>query len=127
MSLTFDQDRGLIIVPARLPGPTGDTILYLALNTGATGSVVNWDAMVLIGYDPAVTQQRLRVITGSGVAFAPRIPVERIEALGQERRDFPLLCHTLPQSAGVDGALGLDFLRGRRLTIDFRTGSVTLE
>jgi predicted aspartyl protease len=127
VSLPFDRDRGLIIVPAHLWGPSGDTILHLALDTGATGSLVNWEAMLLIGYDPAVTQQRLRVTTGSGVAFAPRIPVERIEALGQERRDFPLLCHTLPPSASVDGVLGLDFLRGKRLTIDFRTGSVTLE
>ena len=45
---------------------------------------------------------------------------------GQERVDFAVLGHTLPPSAGVDGLLGLDFLRGQSLTVDFRTGHVTL-
>jgi hypothetical protein len=36
--------------------------------------------------------------------------------------NFPVLGHTLPPSAGVDGLLGLDFLRGQSLTLDFRSG-----
>jgi hypothetical protein len=32
----------------------------------------------------------------------------------------------LPPGAGVDGLLGLDFLRGQSLTIDFRSGEITL-
>jgi hypothetical protein len=43
MSLTFDPKEGLIVVPTRLWGPSGDTLVRLALDTGATGSVVNWD------------------------------------------------------------------------------------
>lgn len=49
-----------------------------------------------------------------------------IRALGQERVDFGVLGHTLPPSAGVDGLLGPDFLRGQSLTIDFRGGRVNL-
>ena len=78
---------------------------------------------VLLGYDPAVSKDRVQVTTGSAVEFAPRILVESIESLGRLRRDFPLLCHTLPPSATVDGLLGLDFMRGGRLVIDFRTGN----
>jgi hypothetical protein len=46
--------------------------------------------------------------------------------LGKERIGFPVLGHTLPPSAGVDGLPGLDFLRGQQLTVDFRNGQVTL-
>ena len=52
MSLPFDPQAGLIVVPVRLWGPDGDTIARLALDTGATGSLVNWDIAVLLGYDP---------------------------------------------------------------------------
>jgi hypothetical protein len=52
--------------------------------------------------------------------------VDRIKALDQERVRFPLICHTLPPSAGVDGVLGLDFLRVQCLTVDFRAGQITL-
>ncbi len=63
--------------------------------------------------------------TGSGVEFVPRITLSQIVALGRERANFPVLCHTLPPSTGVDGLLGLDFLRGQTLTLDFRNGRIT--
>ena len=44
----------------------------------------------------------------------------------RERTEFPVLGHTLPPSAGVDGLLGLDFFRGQSLTLNFRTGQATL-
>jgi len=50
--------------------------------------------------------------TGSGVEYAPLLLVRRVEALGQGRTDFPVVAHTLPPSASVDGLLGLDFFRG---------------
>ncbi len=61
------------------------------------------------------------------MARVPRVEVERAEALGQVRQPFVLLAHTLPESATVDGVLGLDFMRGMRLVVDFRAGQVTLE
>jgi len=66
------------------------------------------------------------VTTGSGVEFVPRVSLDKIVALGQERTTFPVLGHTLPPSAGIDGVLGLDFVRGQTLTVDFRTGTITL-
>ncbi len=50
-----------------------------------------------------------------------------ILALGREFAQLPVLAHTLPPSAGVDGVLGLDFLRGQLLTIDFPNGRLTLD
>lgn len=82
--------------------------------------------LVAIGYDPALAADRVQVTTGSGVEFAPRVELQRRTALGQERFGFPVLSHTLPPSAGVDGLLGLDFFRGLCLTIDFRAGQLHL-
>jgi len=126
VSLPFDPQQGLIIVRTELWGPTGSALLRLALDTGATATVVNIAMLVAVGYDPALAPTRVQVTTGSGVGYAPRVTLSRILALGQERVDFPVLGHTLPPSAGVDGLLGLDFLRGQSLTVDFRTGHVTL-
>jgi hypothetical protein len=82
--------------------------------------------LVALGYDPALVPDRVQVTTGSGIEFAPRIVLDRIAALGHERLGFSVLGHTLPPSAGVDGLLGLDFLRGQSLTVDFRRGQVVL-
>ncbi len=126
MSFPFDSQQGLIIVRAELWGPAGSAVLRLALDTGATGTVVNVGMLVAVGYDPALLPDRIQVTTGSGVEFVPRVTLDRIVALGQERSGFPVLGHTLPPSAGVDGLLGLDFLRGQSLALDFRAGQVTL-
>jgi predicted aspartyl protease len=126
MSFRFDPEQGLIIVRAELWGPGGSGVLRLALDTGATTTVVNIAMLVAIGCDPALAPDRVQVTTGSGIEFAPRLVLNKISALGQERLEFPVLGHTLPPSAGVDGLLGLDFLRGRSLTIDFGAGHATL-
>ena len=127
MGVPFDAQRGLIVIPTRLWGPDGDIVLRLALDTGATRTLVNWDPIMSIGYDPAGVHPRLEVTTGSGVEFVPEVVVRKVEALHSEQFDFPVLCHTLPPSAMVDGVLGLDFLRGRRLIVDLRSGEVMLD
>lgn len=126
MSFSFDPRQGLIIIQAELEGPSGTAILRLALDSGATGTLINVGMLVSIGYDPSLAPDRVQVTTGSGVEFVARIKLNRISALGQERADFAVLCHTLPSSATVDGLLGLDFLRGQILTIDFGNGEITL-
>jgi hypothetical protein len=67
MKFHFDPDEGLIVVPTKIWGPKGDSILRLALDTGATRSLVNWDVTVLLGYDPAIVSERIQMTTGSGM------------------------------------------------------------
>jgi len=117
----------LIVVRAELTGPTGSGILQLALDTGATSTLINVAMLVAIGYDPALTTERVKVTTGSGVEFAPRVELQRLTALRQERYGREVLGHTLPPSTGVDGLLGLDFFRGLRLNVDFRTGHLRID
>ena len=126
MSFSFDPHQGLILIQAELEGPSGTAILRLALDTGATGTLINVGMLVSLGYDPSLAPDRVQVTTGSGVEFVPRIELNKISALGQERADFAVLCHTLPPSATVDGLLGLDFFRGQNLTIDFSKGQIRL-
>jgi predicted aspartyl protease len=126
MSFSFDPHQGLIVVHAEIWGPVGSGVLRLALDTGATDTLMNVAMLVAVGYDPALAAGRLQVTTGSGVEFVPRVLLDGVIALGQERRGFPGLAHTLPPSAGVDGLLGLDLFRGQSLTIDFRSGGLTL-
>ena len=126
MSLSFNPKEGLIIVPTRLWGPSGDIIVRLALDTGATRTTVNWAPLVLLGYDPAAQLARVQMSTGSGVEFVPKIKIVKFQALDNIRKNFSILCHTLPPSTTVDGVLGLDFFRGQQLTVNFRTGNVKI-
>ena len=86
----------------------------------ATASVVNGAMLVAIGCDPASSLDRVRVTTGSGVEFAPRVKLQRLTALGHERHGFPVLGHTLPPSAGVDGNAGIGLFPWARFDCRFR-------
>lgn len=65
---SFNGKRGLIIIGAELIGPSGSIVLRLALDTGATATMVNVGLLTVIGYDPALAPDRVEVTTGSGVA-----------------------------------------------------------
>jgi len=48
VSSSFNPDRGLIVIGAELDGPSGSAILRLALDTGATSTLVNVAMLVAI-------------------------------------------------------------------------------
>lgn len=122
MTIRFDPTDSLIIIPTLLYGEKTKTIARLALDTGATFSLINWDIAVLLGYDPAVSRERIRITTGSGVEFTSKIQVKKVEISGRILKNFPILCHTLPPNSSIDGVLGLDFFRGLYLEIDLKNG-----
>ena len=126
MSESFNAKRGLVVVPIEVFGPTGSIVLRCALDTGATRTMISVAMLETVGYDPGQESERVQVTTGSGIEFAPLMKLQRVVALGQERVDLPVLAHTLPPTAGIDGLLGLDFLRDRLLEIDFRKGLLSL-
>jgi predicted aspartyl protease len=116
----------LVVAPAELEGPGGSVTINLALDTGAVGTLINLARLVGVGYDPNAAAKQVRLTTSSGSAVAVRFPVLRLKAPGQQRTNFPVVAHALPATVSVDGLLGLDFLRGLTLTVDFRLGRVSL-
>jgi predicted aspartyl protease len=127
MGMKFDPTEGLVHVMADVFGPRDGAVVALGVDTGATSTILSAAVLQFLGYDPGAAEERVRVTTGSGVEFVPRVQVQRMVALDQQRVDFAVLSHTLPPSTGVDGVLGLDFMRGMCLTIDFRAGLARLD
>jgi hypothetical protein len=122
----FNPKMGPILVEAEATGPTGSTNLKLVLDTGATTSLIRLACLARLGFDPNQPDGHLHMTTGSSVGIVPVFALTRFSALGQNQFNFAVIGHPLPSSAGVDGLLGLDFLRGQILTLDFRVGQITL-
>lgn len=127
MSTRFNGSEGLIVVDVRITGPGGVVAAKMALDTGAARTMVNADILRFAGYDAGASAERTRVTTASGVEFMPCITVTRLSALRHQRRKIVVVSHTLPPSASVHGLLGLDFFRGRILTIDFVRDWIRME
>lgn len=127
MSWPFDRERGLILIPVAVWGPNGDWAARLVLDTGAAATLISPHVLALVGYDTASASQSVQLVTASGTVSAPRFAIEGIEALGLRRSTLAVVCYELPSGTGADGVLGLDFLRGHRLVVDFREGLITLD
>ncbi|MBI3193606.1 MAG: retropepsin-like domain-containing protein [Ignavibacteriae bacterium] len=126
MTYRFKSDGKLIIVPVKIFGNESEAMARLAIDTGATRTMLNVHIAVYLGYDPASSRERVQITTGSGVEFTSQIRVRQIETLGIKKLNFPILCHTLPPSAAIDGLLGLDFFNDTVLSIDFRQGILSV-
>jgi predicted aspartyl protease len=127
MTFPFIPQQGLVKIGAKVVGPFGDAVLQLALDSGATTTLINANRLQALGYDTANAPGKIPITTASGSVLAPQIALLQFSALGFDRVNFPVVCYTLPAAVGVDGLLGLDFLRGRILTVDFQNGVIELK
>jgi hypothetical protein len=126
VSQVFQSRSGLILVEAEVSGPSGKAAATLALDTGATTTMLNVKLLQSIGHDPSLATDFVRMATGSALETVPRLVVNRLSALGRHAIGLRVLAHDLPAEAAVDGLLELDFFRGLSLTIDFKAGQIVL-
>ena len=126
MSYPFQPNQGPILIKAEVTGPARSMPLQLILDTGATSSLLDRSVLVALGFDLSQVTTFVQMTTGSGFESVPRVVLTRFTTLGQHRFGFPVLAHALPASAQVFGLLGLDFLRGFDLRINFKTGQIDL-
>ncbi len=126
-SQPFHAASGPILLNAEITGPLGSVVVKLALDTGATTTLINRETLLSLGFDPDQSPRQISMTTGSSIETVPIVVLTRLSSLGQHRFGHSVICHALPPSSGLDGLLGLDFLRGRTLTIDFASGQIILD
>jgi len=126
VTFPFDPTQGLVIVEAKLAGPTNNVVVNLALDTAATDTFLDDAVVAFAGYTPADATNQFQARTASGTIAVLEVPITSFTALGQTRTNFLVQAHSFPPGTGHNGVLGLDFLRGNVLTIDFLNGQITL-
>lgn len=129
-TVKFDSNEKLILLDIGVLSSDESWIIYLpvALDTGATTTILPADILADLGYDPgSPALSRTRMITGSGIEYAPCIAVKSIHVGGENLDNVEVLCHDLPAEAGIDGLLGINFLMNFDLTIEYSSGKLLFE
>ena len=122
----FNADYGLVYVRVKINCADREVILNLALDTGASGTIISAKKLREVGYNLENPEDEIYITTGSGLIFVPQITIEKLTALGEEKVDFVVIAHDFPPTSSVDGVLGLDFLRENVLTINFKEGFIEI-
>jgi len=116
-----------LILRAAIGGADGSVvILRLLLDTGASYTMLPVEAVEAIGCDTHHPLRRVRIIAANGVIVAPAVAVPWFHCLGQRVEQWPVVAHTLPPGAFVDGLLGMDFLTHFQTTIAVSRTEVSL-
>lgn len=126
MRIRFDTNLRIIRVVAGVFGPSGNLLIRLAIDTGATRTLIRDGVLHDIGCDPTAAIRIEPVLTPAGVIDLPVVRLDRLSALGTIRSGFEVACGTMPANAPIDGFLGLDFLRRNQIVISFEHGFVEL-
>ena len=125
----FDTSSNVITVDAEVMNRdnTDFESLRMVLDTGATYTIIPWNVAFSLGYDPAVSKRRVKLIMGGSVEYAPIITVTAFTALGESIAHFDVICHDLPEDAKVDGLVGMNFLKNFDLSVRFSEGIIELK
>lgn len=100
----------IISLYVQLVGPRTFRIIKMALDTGASYTIIPLEAAIAIGYNPALSKKHIEITTASGVIIVPVIKIKSIACLGKEVENLEVICHDLPSQSPVKGLLGLNFL-----------------
>ena len=123
--LKFNPKAEAIVLDVELEGKI---ILHtrLVVDTGASLVVIPWRIATALNLkiDP---ENLIRTTTVSAVESSPLTLISKMTTLGKTAENVLCLVKDLPSEAGVDGLLGLSFLRHFELSLDFKKGILKLE
>lgn len=101
---------GLLSFYVQINGPQTFRIIKMAVDTGATYTIMPPEIAFAVGYNPTLSRKHIEITTASGVVIAPVIKVKSVACLGREVRNLEVICHGLPPQSPVRGLLGINFL-----------------
>ena len=123
----FDPNDDLIIVKARVFGRHDSRTLSLAFDTAASHTHISSDIIDELGYSPIEGEAVTSVRSAIGKESGYTLRVKRFESLGFGFDDFLIHVHDLPAGYGIDGLLGLTFLKHFNCEIRFGEGRILVE
>lgn len=122
----LEDDESLIPVDCQI----GEYAYNLALDTGASNTVIDLNEMLIAGYRIEDAIRIIEIETANGIIEAYVFQVVEINALGITRRHFEVSSYSGSEGevfSEIQGVLGLDFFKGYKFCIDMTDFEITVQ
>jgi predicted aspartyl protease len=121
-----EPESGLILVHVEIDNKYE---LKMILDTGATHTTIDSNALYLLGYDLKDNIGTVEIETANGIIETEVFEINRFSSLGLTKEKFQIqvydfLAHGI--FSDYNGLLGLDFLGDTKFCIDTKTDTITL-
>ena len=124
-TFTRTTDESLILVKVKV----NKSALNLALDTGATHTVIDTTALLLANCRLSTSQDKPLLETASGIVTAELYELDTFISLGIQRSNFQVHAYDLIGNGvltEIDGVLGLDFLENHKFCVDLGLFEITV-
>jgi Aspartyl protease len=121
----LENEDSLIIVKAAL----GNDRLSLALDTGASHTVIDLSTLLLADYDLKDAIDKIPLETGKGVIEAYVFKIKKLTVLGITKHNLEICSYDFFSNDvlwEIHGVLGLDFFKNTDLLISFKRFEITV-
>ena len=119
-------DDSLVVVDGLVDGRD----VRLAIDTGASHTVVDLTALLIAGYSLSDIKGATQFETAQGIMDAHVFQLKKFEVLGMQLTNFDISSYDFLAYGLVtefDGMLGLDFFKGKKVCFDFGKSLVSIE
>jgi len=100
--------------------------MNITFDTGASRTVISKDILYYLGYDVS-TNDKVRIITASGVEFVDKVIVDKIKIGNYVLEYVEVYAHTFPEASFSLGVLGLNIISQFNWNIDFRNRQIAFQ
>ena len=127
ISIPIPNEEEVVVLEALI---NGKNELLVALDTAATHTTIDSNALYLFGFTMGKSKQRVEVETSNGIIITETYVIPTFEVLGITETDFEVqvydfIAHGI--TSNYDGVLGLDFLSKRKFCLDIPNGEITIQ
>lgn len=127
MQILLRKEDPIILLRAELSGKLWRYKINVALDTGATYTMIPWDVAERLGYDPASSTERVILTTVTTRERAPLIRLATVKVGDAEVKNVEVAVHDLPPESRVDGLLGLSFLKHFDTNLHFKKKNLEIK
>lgn len=123
----FDNKKPMIPVIVSLNGKKGVVRVHGIIDTGSTLCAIPPEVAETLGYDLDEKEDSANVSTSDGLKEVPTVTLDEVTIMGVTATRVKTAVVPFPEETRVNCLVGLTYLRNFNMSVDFSTGTLTLE